>query len=182
MQGIRVSNILCTGCSAHPRDAHIPWHVTRGWQLCTGNTPGVGAGGGVSLGGKNASCQGFTEGCHITPKDLLLLMANTPIPWENAGFPHWKATGQKQYPDTEQVLGRGNIPSLDVPPATSPTPTAGASQGRSRSWPRRWPAGRSSRRHRSHPTCCCTPCGRRRRGASRRNSGRAFGSRRHRSR
>lgn len=38
-----------------------------------------------------------------------------------SAFPHWKATGQKQHPGAEQVLGRGDIPSLDIPPPTSPS-------------------------------------------------------------
>lgn len=149
------------------------WHVTRGWQLCTGNPPGVKK----PLTGRASQ----RVPCHTIGFTSFDGKHTLPVGKHPSAFPRWRPAGQKQYPGAEQMLGRGRTPSLDTPPPTSPTPTAGASQGRSRSWSRRWPAGHSSRRHRSRPACCCTPCDRRRRGASRRSSGRASGSPRRRS-
>lgn len=139
---------------------------------------------GIPLGGSSPSIHAnFGGGKRLTARrcrgvGLSAILHPHPMGKHLSTFPHWKVAGQKQHSGAEWVMGRGCTPSLDMPPhpPVSPAPTAGVSRGRSRSWPHQWPAGRSSRRRRSHPTCCCTPCGRRHRGASRRSSGRAGGS------
>lgn len=138
----------------------------------------------IPLGGSSPSIHAnFWWGERLTARHcrgvgLSAILHLHPMGKHLSTFPHWKVAGQKQHSGAEWVMGRGCTPSLDMPPhpPVSPAPTAGVSRGRSRSWPHQWPAGRSSRRRRSHPTCCCTPCGRRHRGASRRSSGRAGGS------
>lgn len=108
-------------------------------------------------------------------------MASTPVSQENTLLP--SHTGKSPVGSNIQVQsgcqGKGAPHPLMCHLPINPAPTAGVNQGRSMSWLHRWPVGRSSRHHQSHPTCCCTPCGRCHHGASRRSSGRAGGSPHH---
>lgn len=118
------------------------WCATGDQQLCTGNTPeGSSPSTPTHFGVEKHLMAGCHRGVPIPHCGIYLpSMTSTPVPWENTPLPShpgkWWIRINIQVQSGYQGQGAPH-PSTCHPPTINPAPTAGVSQGQSRSWPHR---------------------------------------------